>query len=42
MTTGRLVEPAEVAAQVAFLASPHAASTAGTDHLIDGNAIKTA
>ncbi|MEV0697144.1 oxidoreductase [Saccharopolyspora sp. NPDC050389] len=42
MTTGRLVEPAEVAALVAFLASPHAASTAGTDHLIDGNAIKTA
>ncbi|MGP4020545.1 SDR family NAD(P)-dependent oxidoreductase [Saccharopolyspora sp. 5N708] len=42
MTTGRLIEPAEVAALVAFLASPHAASTAGTDHLIDANAIKTA
>ncbi|MEV0085363.1 SDR family oxidoreductase [Saccharopolyspora sp. NPDC050642] len=42
MTTGRLVEPAEVAALVAFLASPHAASTAGADHLVDGNAIKTA
>jgi NAD(P)-dependent dehydrogenase (short-subunit alcohol dehydrogenase family) len=42
MTTGRLIEPAEIAALVAFLASPHAASTAGTDHLVDGNAIKTA
>ncbi|MER7010013.1 SDR family oxidoreductase [Saccharopolyspora sp. NPDC000359] len=42
MTTGRLVEPTEVAALVAFLASPHAASTAGADHLVDGNAVKTA
>ncbi|MER7077016.1 NAD(P)-dependent dehydrogenase, short-chain alcohol dehydrogenase family [Saccharopolyspora kobensis] len=42
MTTGRLVDPAEVAALVAFLASPHAASTAGADHLVDGNATKTA
>ncbi|MER5393678.1 SDR family oxidoreductase [Saccharopolyspora sp. NPDC002686] len=42
MTTGRLVEPTEVAALVAFLASPHAASTAGADHLVDGGAIKTA
>ncbi|MCI2416575.1 SDR family oxidoreductase [Saccharopolyspora sp. K220] len=42
MTTGRLIEPAEVAALVAFLASPHAASTAGADHLIDANATKTA
>ncbi|ALG10291.1 SDR family NAD(P)-dependent oxidoreductase [Kibdelosporangium phytohabitans] len=42
MTTGRLVEPAEVAALIAYLASPLAASTTGTDHLIDGGATKTA
>ncbi|GAA1010387.1 3-oxoacyl-ACP reductase [Acrocarpospora pleiomorpha] len=42
MTTGRLVEPAEVAALVAYLASPLAASTTGADHIIDGGAIKTA
>ncbi|MEU5847699.1 SDR family oxidoreductase [Saccharopolyspora shandongensis] len=42
MATGRFVEPAEVAALVAFLASPHAASTVGADHFVDGNAIKTA
>ncbi|NDU77153.1 SDR family oxidoreductase [Actinomadura sp. DSM 109109] len=42
MTTGRLVEPAEVAALIAYLASPLAASTTGADHVIDGGAIKTA
>ncbi|WP_214110297.1 SDR family oxidoreductase [Acrocarpospora catenulata] len=42
MTTGRLVEPAEVATLVAYLASPLAASTTGADHIIDGGAIKTA
>ncbi|MFI1258223.1 oxidoreductase [Streptomyces netropsis] len=42
MTTGRLVEPAEVAAVVAFLVSPLAASTSGADFLIDGGAVKTA
>ncbi|QKG23368.1 SDR family oxidoreductase [Actinomadura verrucosospora] len=42
MVTGRLVEPAEVAALIAYLASPLAASTTGTDHLIDGGAVKTA
>ncbi|SDM36555.1 SDR family oxidoreductase [Allokutzneria albata] len=42
MTTGRLVEPAEVAALIAYLASPLAASTTGTDHVIDGGAVKTA
>lgn len=42
MVTGRLLEPAEVAAQVAFLASPHAASTTGADFLLDGGAVKTA
>lgn len=41
MTTGRFVEPAEVAALVAYLASPLAGSVAGSDHLIDGGAIKT-
>ncbi|GGM14869.1 short-chain dehydrogenase [Streptomyces fumigatiscleroticus] len=42
MTTGRLVEPAEVAALIAYLASPLAASTTGADHIIDGGAVKTA
>ncbi len=41
MTTGRLVEPFEVAALVAYLASPLAESTTGADHIIDGGAIKT-
>ncbi|MEV4123936.1 SDR family oxidoreductase [Nocardia sp. NPDC049707] len=42
MTTGRLVEPTEVAALIAYLASPLAASITGADHIIDGGAIKTA
>ncbi|MFI0357130.1 oxidoreductase [Actinomadura sp. 9N407] len=42
MVTGRLVEPAEVAALITHLASPHAASITGADHIIDGGAIKTA
>jgi NAD(P)-dependent dehydrogenase (short-subunit alcohol dehydrogenase family) len=41
MTTGRFVEPAEVAALVAYLASPLAGSVAGADYLIDGGALKT-
>nr|WP_281377597.1 SDR family oxidoreductase [Saccharopolyspora hordei] len=41
-TTGRPVDPAEVAALVAFLASPHATSTAGADQLVDGGAVQTA
>ncbi|MFF8959756.1 SDR family oxidoreductase [Streptomyces sp. NPDC014894] len=41
MTTGRLVEPAEVAALVAHLASPLAGSVNGADHLVDGGAVKT-
>ncbi|NYI05672.1 SDR family NAD(P)-dependent oxidoreductase [Allostreptomyces psammosilenae] len=41
MLTGRLVEPAEVAALVTYLASPLAGSVTGADHLIDGGATKT-
>ncbi|MCX5205329.1 SDR family oxidoreductase [Streptomyces sp. NBC_00237] len=41
MLTGRLVRPEEVAALVAYLASPLAGSTTGADHIIDGGAIKT-
>ncbi|GAA2688945.1 oxidoreductase [Streptomyces lunalinharesii] len=42
MLIDRLVEPDEVAALVAYLASPRAAAITGTDHLIDGGAVKTA
>ncbi|WP_275467273.1 oxidoreductase [Streptomyces noursei] len=42
MLINRLVEPDEVASLVAYLASPRAAATTGTDHLIDGGAVKTA
>ncbi|MEU6662026.1 SDR family oxidoreductase [Streptomyces sp. NPDC046821] len=42
MVINRLVEPSEVAALVTYLASPRAAATTGTDHLIDGGAVKTA
>ena len=41
MLSGRLVEPLEVATLVTYLASPLAASTTGTDHLIDAGSIKT-
>ncbi|MGC0421994.1 SDR family oxidoreductase [Embleya sp. AB8] len=41
MVTGRFVEPAEVATAVAYLASPLAAAVTGTDHLVDGGALKT-
>jgi NAD(P)-dependent dehydrogenase (short-subunit alcohol dehydrogenase family) len=41
MATGRLIEPAEVAALIIHLASPHASSITGADHIIDGGAIKT-
>jgi NAD(P)-dependent dehydrogenase (short-subunit alcohol dehydrogenase family) len=41
MATGRLIEPAEVAGLVTYLASPHASSVVGADYTIDGNAIKT-
>lgn len=42
MLINRLIEPAEVATLVTYLASPLAAATTGTDHLIDGGSVKTA
>ncbi|MGR6920648.1 SDR family oxidoreductase [[Actinomadura] parvosata] len=41
MTTGRFIQPDEVAALVTWLASPHAGSVCGADYVIDGGAIKT-
>ncbi|SEG97429.1 NAD(P)-dependent dehydrogenase, short-chain alcohol dehydrogenase family [Nonomuraea solani] len=41
MTTGRFIEPEEVASLVTWLASPHAGSVNGADYVIDGGAIKT-
>ncbi|WP_031165547.1 SDR family NAD(P)-dependent oxidoreductase [Streptosporangium roseum] len=41
MTIGRLIEPAEVAATVVHLASPHAAGITGADYLVDGGSVKT-
>lgn len=40
MTTGRLIEPREVASLVAYLASPRAASVSGAEYVIDGGAVK--
>jgi NAD(P)-dependent dehydrogenase (short-subunit alcohol dehydrogenase family) len=42
MVTGRLIEPAEVAALVVQLCSPVTASIVGADYLIDGGIMKTA
>jgi NAD(P)-dependent dehydrogenase (short-subunit alcohol dehydrogenase family) len=41
LTTGRLVEPQEVADAVAFLASPRSASTTGAELAVDSGLIKT-
>ena len=40
LTTGRLVDPQEVADAVALLASPRSASTTGTDVVVDAGALK--
>ncbi|MFE0425130.1 SDR family oxidoreductase [Streptomyces sp. NPDC058953] len=42
MLIDRLIEPEEVATLITYLASPLAAATTGTDHLIDGGGVKTA
>ena len=41
MSTGRLAEPEETAATIAFLVSPHAANITGIDVVVDGGLIKT-
>ncbi|WP_030897987.1 SDR family NAD(P)-dependent oxidoreductase [Streptomyces sp. NRRL F-5126] len=41
MSIGRLLEPAEIASAVTYLASPAAAGMSGTDLLIDGGSVKT-
>ena len=41
VTTGRFVEPEEVAALVAWLASPYAVNVTGSDYVIDGGVKKT-
>ncbi|HEY7484219.1 MAG TPA: oxidoreductase [Streptosporangiaceae bacterium] len=42
MTTGRIAEPEEVAALIAYLASDRARSVCGADYAINGGLIKTA
>jgi NAD(P)-dependent dehydrogenase (short-subunit alcohol dehydrogenase family) len=41
LTTGRLAEPQEIADTVALLVSPHAASTTGTEVVVDSGMMKT-
>jgi NAD(P)-dependent dehydrogenase (short-subunit alcohol dehydrogenase family) len=41
LTTGRLAEPQEIADTVAFLVSPHQASTTGTEVVVDSGMMKT-
>jgi NAD(P)-dependent dehydrogenase (short-subunit alcohol dehydrogenase family) len=40
LATGRLATPAEVAAMVAFLASPRSASTTGAEVVVDAGMLK--
>lgn len=42
MLIDRLIDPAEVATLITYLASPLAAATTGADHRIDGGGVKTA
>lgn len=41
LTTGRLIEAQEIAEAVAMLASPRAASTTGTEMVVDGGMLKS-
>ena len=41
ITTGRMTEPEEVAALIAFLLSDVAGNITGADYIIDGGTIKT-
>lgn len=41
MTTGRLVEPEEIAELITFMVSPKGASIAGADYIMDGGALKS-
>lgn len=40
MTTGRLIEPDEIAELITFVVSPKGASIAGADYIMDGGALK--
>lgn len=42
MTTGRFVEPDEVAALITFVLSPRSGSTSGADYRIDGGLVRVA
>jgi NAD(P)-dependent dehydrogenase (short-subunit alcohol dehydrogenase family) len=42
ISSGRIGEPEDVAALIAFLVSPRAANIVGADYIIDGGIIKVA